>query len=384
MRVIFLTHNYPRRPGDLPGGFLHPLALALRDAGVDLRVVAPADRGRGGRETLDGIPVHRVRYAPAAWETLAYTGRMQAALRDPRGLLALAGMWRALRRGARREALGAADTTVVHAHWWFPSGAAAPPELPLVVTLHGTDGRLLQRGGLARSLGRRTLRKAAVVTTVSHALAATVEAETGKAIPRHAIQGMPVEAARWQRSTGGGGIVSVARLTPQKRLGLLIEAAALLRARGHLHRLTLVGEGEERGRLEDLVGSGDMTEWVRLPGARSTDEVAALLARADLFVLPSHDEGYGLAAAEALLCGVPVVACADGGGLLDLVPAGGPGRIVPPTPEGIADGMAELLGSPSASAEAWQMGQQLREALAPAAVAARALEWYRLALASRR
>jgi hypothetical protein len=68
VRVIFLTHNYPRHPGDLPGGFLHPLALALQSAGVDISVVAPADLGRAGRERLDGIPVRRVRCAPAAWE----------------------------------------------------------------------------------------------------------------------------------------------------------------------------------------------------------------------------------------------------------------------------------------------------------------------------
>ena len=48
MRVLFLTHNYPRHAGDVAGGFLHPLAVALRQRGVDLQVIAPSDRGQDG------------------------------------------------------------------------------------------------------------------------------------------------------------------------------------------------------------------------------------------------------------------------------------------------------------------------------------------------
>ena len=384
MRVIFLTHNYPRYPGDLPGGFLHPLAAALREAGVDVRVVAPTDRGIGGHEELDGVPVRRVRYAPIAWETLAYTGRMQEAVRDPRGLIALAGLCRALRRGARAEAAGAIGSTVVHAHWWFPAGAAAPPELPLVVTLHGTDGRLLRRGGVARALGRRVLRRAEVVTTVSRPLADLVAGQVGRVIPADAVQGMPVIGAHWQRSTGGGGIICVARLTPQKRLDLLLEALALMRDRGHAPRAVIVGDGEERARLHALIASRGLTELVEMTGALPPDRVAARLARADLFVLPAREEGYGLAAAEALLCGVPAVVCADGGGLLDLVPPAGGGRVVAPDPAALAEGMMELLESREARDAAWEAGRRLRTALAPAAVAARAAEWYQRALAGRR
>lgn len=382
MRVIFLTHNYPRHPGDLAGGFLHPLALALQGAGVDLRVVAPSDRGQGSRDSIEGIPVSRVRYAPAAWETLAYTGQMARALRDPRGLLALAGLWRALRRGARAEAAGAAGPVVIHAHWWFPAGAAAPPEHPLVVTLHGTDGRLLERGGVPRWLGRQVLRRAAVVTAVSGPLARVAEVATGRAIPAHAIQGMPVPVELFHRTRGGGGIVCVARLTPQKRIHLLLHALARLRGQGLPLRLTIVGSGEELPGLSSLASDLGLGGQVRFAGQQPVAEVAGLLGSADLFVLPAAREGYGLAAAEALLAGVPVVACRDGGGLLDLVPPAGEGRVVEPSPSGIAEGIGSLLADPGAREAAWRAGARLRAALHPGAVAERALEWYRQALAT--
>jgi len=85
VRVVFLTHNYPRFSGDLAGGFLHPLALGLRARGVDVRVVAPSDAGKGGEDDVDGIPVVRVRYAAPDRERYAYTGQMSEAVLSPAG-----------------------------------------------------------------------------------------------------------------------------------------------------------------------------------------------------------------------------------------------------------------------------------------------------------
>lgn len=380
MRVIFLTHNYPRSPGDLPGGFLHPLALALRADGVDVRVVAPADGGRGGETVLDGVPVRRVRYAPAPWETLAYTGRLAEAVRTPQGLLALLGLWRALRGGARTEAAASRQPVVVHAHWWLPAGLAAPPELPMVLTLHGSDARLLQRGAIVPRLGRRVLRRAAVVTAVSTAMTRTITSVTGRNIPPEQVQAMPMDTSRFRRSTGGGGIVAVARLTAQKRLHLLIEAVARLE---QAPRVTILGEGPARSQLEELTARLGLAARVRFTGHSSPDQVAEQLATADLFVLPAEGEGYGLAAAEAVMSGVPVIVCGDGGGLLDVVAQPGAGRAVPAVPEAIAAAVAVLLAEPGARDAAWEAGQAIRAHLDPIAAAHRVRGWYRQALATR-
>jgi hypothetical protein len=92
VRVVFLTHNFPRWPGDLSGSFLGTLATALTARGVEVRVVAPSDEGKGGEDEVGGVPVRRVRYASARLETLAYRGTMTAALRAPGGWRALAGL----------------------------------------------------------------------------------------------------------------------------------------------------------------------------------------------------------------------------------------------------------------------------------------------------
>ena len=165
------THAYPRRAGDVAGAFLARLAAAVVARGHAVTVVAPADRGTARRFTLDGVDVVQVRYAAPSRETLAYTGRMAAAALSPTGLWAFRSLIRSLAAGVRREAdrIGA---DLVHAHWWIPAGwAVTGGARPVVVTLHGSDVRLL-RGVLPRLAARRVLTRARAVTAVSTFLAA--------------------------------------------------------------------------------------------------------------------------------------------------------------------------------------------------------------------
>ncbi|NOT08325.1 MAG: glycosyltransferase family 4 protein [Gemmatimonadales bacterium] len=370
MRVVFVTHNYPRSSGDLPGAFLHPLAVALRARGHDVRVVAPADRGQGGRDSLDGVPVFRVRYGAAERETLAYSGKMQDAVRSPGGLLAIRSLVDSLRRGAREELRGATDA-VIHAHWWFPAGLAAPAGVPAVITLHGTDARLLERNVLARWLGGRVLRRADVVTTVSTSLAESIMRNTGVTAQ---VQPMPAVVTPRGWSSGGGGIVMVARLTAQKRIGLGIQAAARM---PRPMPVTIVGDGPERSSLESL--AAELGVPVHFTGALPPDRIPELLAAADVMLFPAVGEGLGLAAIEALMAGVPVVVCRDGGGVVSAVQIHGGGFVADPEPDALSGAVAEGL-TPEARAAAQRAGAHWREDLEPGRVAERFERWYRKAL----
>jgi len=379
VRVVFLTHNYPRHDGDLAGGFLHPLACALHDLGVEVRVVAPSDRGQGGEASLDGVPVTRVRYGSASRERYAYTGTMQSAVRSPAGLLALGRLLRGLRAEGRRRA-GVVRPVVVHAHWWIPAGLAAPPELPLVLTLHGTDAMLLARSSVARRVAAPVLRRAKVITTVSTALARIVADASGRPLSEIRVQPMPVDASGWGWTTGGGGVLVVARLIPQKRVQVALEAVAALRRDRPELGCTVVGDGPERSRLEALAGRVIPGPPVRFTGTLPFTAVLELLLRADLAVIPAVGEGFGLVAAEALMAGVPVIACRDGGGLLDIVPEAGGGRIAEPTAAAVAAAAKALLADPEARASARASGAMWRRQLAPVTVAGQFRNWYREAV----
>jgi len=378
VRVVFLTHNFPRWPGDLSGFFLATLAQALVRRGVDVRVLAPSDGGKGGEGEIGGVPVRRVRYAAARRETLAYRGTMQAAIRRPGGWLALAGLWRALRRAAREEMARGAD--LVHAHWWVPAGLAIPPAAPAVLTLHGTDAALLRRSAVARRLGTPVIRRARVVTVVSRELATWVQDATATHVPKDHVQPMPVDASGYPWTTGGGGIVTISRLTRQKRVHLALEALACLVELGRETPLTIVGDGPERAALEALARRLAVARLVTFAGAVPPDRVPEFLARADLMLFPAQGEGFGLAAAEALMAGVPVVACWDGGGVLDVVPERGAGRLTLPAAEALADAALDVLNDPERLAKGRIEGESCRRRLSPDHVAEVCEGWYREAL----
>ena len=82
-------------------------------------------------------------------------------------------------------------------------------------------------------------------------------------------------------------------------------------------------------------------------------------------LFPAQGEGFGLAAAEALMAGVPVVACWDGGGLLDVVPETGAGRLTLPSAEALSDATLDLLQDPDRMALARLVGESWRARLSP-------------------
>ncbi len=378
MRIIFLTHNFPRWPGDVSGAFLASLGSALVDRGHEVRVIAPADEGNTGRIKFDGISVRRVRYATAERETLAYRGTMTSAVKTVRGLRTFVGLLKALRAAAREEMV---TGDVLHVHWWVPGGMAAPPESRYVLTIHGTDAALLTQSVLARALARPVIHRAKVVTTVSTALAGIIKKRGGRDVLPHKIQPMPTATSTLQPAAEPGtGLVVVARLTGQKRVELALEATGVLRDMGRALPLLIVGDGPERKHLERRCRTLALEDFVSFAGSVPPEEIGGLLSGRAVMLFPARDEGFGLVAAEAFMAGVSVVACSDGGGVLDVVPDRGGGRIVAPEAGALAQAALELIDRRHRLAEASELGDEWRRRLMPSVVAAQCEEWYREAI----
>jgi glycosyltransferase involved in cell wall biosynthesis len=286
MRVVVLTTSWPRTEREFAGRFVADAVDRLRERGVEVEVLAP---GSGYRDF-----------------GLAYGGGMAGnLLRRPWAApLMLLSMSRALRRAARRADL-------VHAHWLLTALVARFGGKPFVVTLHGSIRyRFLSDVELARRrpwLVRALLRPAAAVICVSETIAGAVRAagvETvvipnGVRIPDEV--GAPAEPPE---------VLYVGRLSPEKNVDTLVEAVG---------DLNLVAAGD--GPLRELVPHA--------LGAVPHAEVERLLERAAILVAPCEREGFGVAAAEAMAFGRPVVAAA-GGALLELVSDGETGLLVAP------------------------------------------------------
>jgi len=377
VRVVFLTHNYPLRPGDLSGAALGTLARALMRRGISVRVVTPSDES--GEGEIDGVPVNRIRIGRSIRDTISRNDSLAAALRSPIGLLALSRLRRSMRAAARHEITAGAN--LVHAHGWIPAGLAAPAGTPLVLTVGGTDASLLKESRIARSLARPLLQRAAVVTTVSREVGTWVQAGAGRFVDSAHIHPMPTDTRTYPWTRGGGGVVVISRLIPSQRVELAIETAGVLASCGHDLPLTIVGDGPERPALEQQAGRLGVSAQVRFVGAMSSSEARVYLERADVMLFTARGDGTALSAIEALVSGVPVVACWDSGAAVDIIPESGAGRLTLPSAEAIADGVLDLQGDPDRLAMGRLVGESWRARLAPDNVAELCEGWYRSALA---
>ena len=376
MRVVMIAHSFPRWRGDVAGSFLLRLAEALQARGHQVAVVAPSDGGRGGHLALGAVEVLQVRYAAPSRENLAYTGDMARAAASPSGAWAFLRLVRALREGAR-ETARRMDAELVHAFWWVPGGwAAVGLPLPAVVTLMGTDVRMMGPWP-ARLLARRVLARAARVTALSNFLVGETRRLTGlRALPIERVP-VPTDTGRFEGpgaapAAARAGVVYLGRLTAQKRVDLLLDAVHAARLDAPV---TIVGDGPARADLERRAGALGLRD-VRFLGAVPDAEVPGLIRSARAAAFLSRNEGLGLAAAEALMLGTPVVAATDGGGVLDLVQAGQGGVIAAPTPEAVGAALARCLTEPAMADAAADAGERLRVELSPDGVARRFEEVY--------
>jgi glycosyltransferase involved in cell wall biosynthesis len=221
--------------------------------------------------------------------------------------------------------------------------AAVTTRVPIrFFTVHGWA--FSAYSGLPSLLYRITDRLMAPLTTVTicvseNELAAGLEAGTCRGertvVIRNAVDVSAASRARHDRATPR--LIAVGRLNAPKDFLTLIRAFAAL-PEGSFEAL-IVGDGPDRGAVEDEIRSLRLEERVRLVGERS--DVPALLADSDLFVLSSRSEGLPVSVLEAMAAELPVVASRVGG-LAELVVDGETGILVPP---GDTSALSAALGN---------------------------------------
>ncbi len=222
--------------------------------------------------------------------------------------------------------------------------AAAGLRVPVVISERNQP----DRPGLGRvhKLARRlTYPFASAVVVQTEAIADWVETRFN--VPVSVVPN-PVPRAPHQAPHPASALpllVSVGRLTAQKGFDLLIESFATLAAKHPDWRLTIYGEGPERGALERLIAAKGLTEKVSLPGI--IKDIAGALRRAELFALASRYEGYPNALVEALAAGLPIVATACPGATEEILAHGLYGMLVPPeNAAALAKALDTMMSSP--------------------------------------
>ncbi len=192
--------------------------------------------------------------------------------------------------------------------------------VPVITTLHGTDITLVGADRSYLPITRYGLQQSDGVTAVSKFLKqATIETFDFDEIevipnficPTHYTR-TPDSPLRNELAPNGERLlVHVSNFRPVKRAADCVEILAKVRAAGENARLVMVGDGPERSAVYYLAEQLGMTEHIEFVGKQAN--IADYLGVADVFLLPSELESFGLAALEAQACEVPVIATRIGG-----------------------------------------------------------------------
>jgi N-acetyl-alpha-D-glucosaminyl L-malate synthase BshA len=306
------------------------LGYALASRGHHVHLIS-SERPFRWRDDVPGLSFERV-------DVLEYP-----LFREPQYLLALS---TTIARVAEERQLD-----IVHAHYAVPHATAAylaaqmladtpgAPRPRTVTTLHGTDITLVGSDPSYRRVVAFSIEQSDSVTAVSRSLRDDTISALGirrdvQVIPNfldcevyRRRAGLDHLREQWCPGTAYDALVlHVSNFRPVKRVEAALEV--FRRIRRHVRaRFILIGDGPVRTDAERLIAAHGMDQDVLFAGAQQ--DLVAWLSIGDLFLLPSAQESFGLAALEAMACEVPVVA-SNVGGLPEIIDDGVTGFVCPP------------------------------------------------------
>jgi glycosyltransferase involved in cell wall biosynthesis len=326
VRVLFIATAFPRAEGDVITPWLVQTIHGLRGRGVEAEVLAPAYRGLGD-QVVEGVRVHRFRYAPRAWETLTHDQTAPDRIRERPLFTALVPGYLLAGSLAAARLARAGGFALVHAFWPLPHSvlglaAGRAAGIPLVSTFFGVE-LTWALGGLpgGRTALKQLIRRSTAVTAISTYTAGLIRRIDPEADPVIIPFGAAVEAKTVVQEGSAGGafrVLFVGRLVERKGVHVLLEALARLSGDPEV-QLDIVGDGPEGESLRDLADRLRIRRRVRFHGFVSSETLQAYLQCCDCLALPAVPdrkgdvEGLGVVLLEAMSFGKPVIASAAGG-----------------------------------------------------------------------
>ncbi len=384
MKVLVIGSVYPRFHEDAEVPWLRTSVAHLKQAGVEIQVLAPAYKGLKSHE-IDGVKVNRFRYAPASWEILTHEEGAPSKMASKPWLQLLAipyiisGFFRCLKICRKFK------PDVIHAHWPFPHayialGAAKLFRIPLVLNFHGAELLLIRKKKWVKPLLKFAIGQAQAVFANSSFTAGKIKA-LRKVDVEWSPYGTTLDEKGDARGVGNGNvpvahkvtdkfkILFVGRHIERKGICYLIEAAKYLPR--DKFEIRIVGVGDLTEKLKEQAKAVDTLAPSELrcdegPAARLAEGPAEIIftgklspealtneyKNANVFTLPAivdskgDTEGLGVVLIEAMELGLPVVA-SDVGGIPDVVVDGESGILVPEKdPQALANAYKRLESEP--------------------------------------
>ena len=360
-KILVISHMYPSFADGAYGIFVHKQVLELIKQGCEVRVIRPVPwvpyplnlfvkkwqkkfAMVNATTEINGVKVYYPEYfALPKGIMLAYSGLI--AYRSIKKLLA------SFYRDFKFD--------LIHSHVALPSGFAGMKlkedyyDIPLLVTIHGQDlQKTIYKNKACFKAVKKVFQKADIIITVSSKLKNIAEGEIGYASKVKVInngidpgeafeycEGKKKESFDQKRDTV---ILSVSNLYQTKGIDLNIKAIGKLIPKNKKIKYIIIGDGPEEDRLKRLSKNLGLSKNVSFLGRLPHGEVMKHMAGADIFSLPSWEEGFGVVYLEAMSLGKPLIAC-RGEGIADVIRDGETGFLVNPFDVDDLAGKIDLL-----------------------------------------
>ncbi|WP_075995640.1 glycosyltransferase [Salaquimonas pukyongi] len=381
MHVLFLPSWYPEHPNDSSGCFFREQAIALADAGASVGVIAPSLRSlrrpwsavigdhRLDKQVDKGVHTYRasiMHISPRLWgPTVRRIGKLTEEMFS-------------------QYIADRGKPDVLHVHAALPIGAAAVKisrtyDLPLVYSEHSTAfaRNVIHPAGLA--IAKQVALQATHPFAVSRPFATLLEEKLE--LPAGLLDVMPnlVQTGflAHKLSTPSSNrlrYLHISLLTAKKNVSVLLESFSRAFVGANYVTLAIGGDGPERPALEQLAARLGIAEQVTFLGKLSRENVITELSKADVFVLPSKVETFGVVVVEALAMGVPVIATRCGGPE-DIIKTGDGVLVAVDDVAELADALAKFA-TPSPPSERRARRERCRKRFGPKKIATQWLEIY--------
>lgn len=316
MNVLMISRGYPRKGDPLFGNFEAEQAKALQKAGCDVTVLyvdwrpkSPIKRKFGISIFCDnGVKVSGIFLFPCPIKRFP---RLSIALRQ----MQCSYLYRIIHKKIPRP-------DIIHAHFLFNLPLAVhigeKHHIPVVETEHWS-ALMDSKNPTYVDIYSRYYKKAQKIISVSSILQKAIKAKYN--INSSIIYNIVADEffrttllkSRSETSKNKFKFISVGRLVALKHFELIIDAVANLLSDGFDIKLDIAGDGPEKNKLSDLITALNVPSKVKLLGQLGKEELLSRLKDSDVFILTSSQETFGVAFAEALSTGIPVISTSCGG-----------------------------------------------------------------------
>jgi len=352
MKVLEVTTLFPRWSNDSRGPIVYETTKALKKLGVDITVINQHGPGCKTWEELEGIKVYRPRYfwpdklevlhdigggLPAAWEKKKWTRVLFP-------FLLMAQAIAVLRLAPYYD--------LVHTQFTISAAAAVLGEhfhqKPIVATVRGSDIYRIPKYPGGKEFTRLALSKCNKITLMSKDLLNTtvklgISSDKFESIPPP-IDFETFYPNKWEEREPY--VVFIGSLIKRKGPDVLIEAFKKVSLLFPDYTLIIVGTGPEEQNLLEQVQRLGLEGRLKFISHLVPFEIANLLRRSRLLVLPSLEEALGMVIVESLASGTPVVAT-NVGGIPEVLPSQAGILVSPNDPYELSDAICYLLGHPA-------------------------------------